>query len=236
MRAAVGHLGGRDAIHACVVLEGTSSGPWLVTHRALGSRRYRVSVRAPGGHSWGDFGAPSAIHELLRLAEPIGRWSLPVRPRASYNIGVINGGASVNTIAEHAQMLLDLRSEDPATLKALARRAERAFEDRAQASPRGVEVTWEVVGDRPAGEIPADHPLVRLTVDALAAAGVPERDIVLNLSSTDANVPLAAGIPAVTLYLTQGGDAHRESEWLSLDRLPMGLAWAWAVVRGAARA
>ena len=230
MRAAVERLGGRAGLHACIVLEGTSSGPWLVTHRALGSKRYRVGVQAPGGHSWGDFGAPSAIHELLRLAEPIARWSLPARPRASYNIGVITGGASVNTIAERAEMLLDLRSEDRETLAALARRAERAFERRASAAPRGVHVTWEVVGDRPAAGIPSDHPLVQTAMDALSGLGVPAGDIVRNVSSTDANVPLSQGIPAVTLYLTVGGDAHRESEWLSLERLPVGLRWAWDVV------
>ncbi len=231
MRAAVSRLGGPEGIAASIVLEGTSSGPWLVTHRALGSKRYRVDVAATGGHSWGDFGSPSAVHYLLRLAEPITRWTLPARPRASFNVGVIDGGASVNTIAEHAHLLLDLRSEESGTLSALDRRAQRLFQAAADRAPDGVDITWRLVGDRPSGSISAEHPLVRRAIASGAAVGVPEDKIVLSMSSTDANVPLAEGIPAVTLYLTLGGDAHRESEWLSLSRLQTGLRWAHQLVR-----
>lgn len=230
MRAALDAL--EPQVAACVVLEGASQGGWLITHRALGSRRYRVRARAPGGHSWGDFGAASAVHALVRLADEITRWEVPAAPRSTFNIGVIQGGASVNTIAERAELLLDLRSEDAGTLAELAKRAERLFA--ARDGRMGARISFRIVGDRPAGGIPEDHPMVKMARARLVRAGVPEDEVRLNLSSTDANVPLSRGIPALALYLTRGGDAHRLSEWISTERLPLGLTWAHDVTRWAA--
>ena len=110
MRHALTRLGSQ--IKGCIVLEGASSEPWTITHRGLGVRRYRIEARGRGGHSWGAFGEPSAIHLLVRTASLITRWEVPKSPRTTFNIGVIQGGTSVNTIADYASMLLDLRSED----------------------------------------------------------------------------------------------------------------------------
>ena len=123
MRAAIDRLGER--LKACIVIEGSKHRLWPITHRALGSRRYRIEARAEGGHSWGNFGRSSAIHLLVGLASEVSAWEVPASPRSSFNIGVIQGGTSVNTIAEEASLLLDLRSENGKQLERMARRAER---------------------------------------------------------------------------------------------------------------
>ncbi|MCB0216117.1 MAG: M20/M25/M40 family metallo-hydrolase [Chloroflexi bacterium] len=234
MRAALDRLDGR--IGACLVLEGSKHHSWPLTHRALGSRRYRIEASADGGHSWGNFGRSSAIHLLAGLAAEIAGWQVPARPRCSFNIGVIQGGTSVNTIAETAWLLLDLRSEDPSALEALAERAEALVARHAAAAARAgdARLGCRRVGDRPAGELPADHPLVEAARQALLAEGVPPERIASRISSTDANIPLARGIPAVCIHLTRGGHAHRLDEWLSLDELPTGLGQLWRLSWAAA--
>lgn len=229
MRRALDHLG--TQVKGCIVLEGITGAPWRLTHRGLGVRRYRIDVRAPGGHSWGSFGAPSAVHSLVRMASLITRWKVPTHPRTTFNIGVIEGGTSVNTIAGHASMLLDLRSEDAGELAKLITRAEDLV-----AAANGMsdaEFTATVVGDRPSGDIPADHPLVCAARQILEDVGVPSRDVHYEIGSTDANVPLSRGIPAVTLCLTQGHNSHSVSEWLSLDPLPTGMTLAWRLMHWA---
>jgi len=229
MRRAVDRLGAR--IKGCLVLEGVSSGPWTITHRGLGVRRYRIEAQARGGHSWGSFGEPSAIHLLVRLADRITRWEVPKSPRTTFNIGVIEGGTSVNTIAEQASLLLDLRSENAEELKKLIARTEELV---AAADAIGdAQIVATVVGDRPTGEIAADHPLVIAASEVLSSLGVPSQDIRLRIGSTDANIPLSRGIPAVTIYLAEGHDVHRLSEWLSLTPLPTGLAQAWHLMHWA---
>lgn len=229
MRRALERLGG--GLKGCIVLEGVTSEPWTITHRGLGVRRYRIDVRARGGHSWSSFGEPSAIHLLVRVASLITRWQVPRLPRTTFNIGVIEGGTSVNTIAEHASMLLDLRSEDAGELAKLIARTEELV---AAANAIGdAQVTATVVGDRPSGEIPTDHPLVVAASRMLGDLGVPAQEIHYRVGSTDANVPLSRGLPAVTIYLTQGHDVHRLSEWLTLDPLPTGMTLAWRLIQWA---
>src|SRR5439155_25685457 len=113
-------LGGQ--IGAAIALEGCD--PSRIIHAGLGVRRYRISAAAGGGHSWSDFGAASAIHALVRLAAQLTEIDVPKEPRSSFNIGVIEGGSSVNTIAERASLLLDLRSTTPAGLDTLIRQVE----------------------------------------------------------------------------------------------------------------
>lgn len=233
MRLAVDAL--RPRLGACLVIEGSKQGAWPVTHLALGSRRYRVWATAPGGHSWGDFGRPSALHLLVDLAAELIRIPLPARPRSSFNLGTLSGGSSVNSIAEQAELLFDLRSEDETTLAGLADWLEAACaRHAAKAAAGGAQIRWERVGDRPAGGIPAQHPLVRLAVDALRRSGVPAERIALRRSSTDANLPLARGLPAVTIHLAEGGDAHRLDEWVDLTDLGIGMDQLWRLVHGAA--
>lgn len=229
MRRAVDRLGAQ--IKACLVLEGVSSNLGTVTHRGLGVRRYKIEVRAKGGHSWGSFGEPSAIHQLVRVANLITHWEVPKSPRTTFNIGVIEGGTSVNTIAERASLLLDLRSEDADALKKLITRAEELVD--AADAIGDAKFTATVVSDRPVGEIPANHPLVVAATESLRDAGVPTDGIQLRIGSTDANIPLSRGIPAVTIYLAEGHDVHRTSEWLSLEPLPAGMTMAWRLLQWA---
>ena len=229
MRVALDRLG--PDLKACIVLEGVTATPWTITHRGLGVRRYRIDVKARGGHSWGSFGEPSAIHLLVGMASAIVGWKVPASPRTTFNIGVIEGGTSVNTIAEHASMLLDLRSEDPGELgKLIALAEELVAEAKANADAL---VTATVVSDRPTGEIPIDHPLMIAAMRILNDLGVAPGEIHCHIGSTDANIPLSRGIPAVTIYLTEGYDVHESTEWLSLEPLSTGMEQAWRLMQWA---
>ncbi len=207
---------------AYVILEGMALGH--VYHRGLGVRRYRISVKTAGGHSWIDYGRPSAIHELTELATRLTRLEVPQTPRTTLNIGVISGGTSVNTIAAQASLELDLRSESPAALEQLVRQVEQLC---GQAGKAGVEVKAEVVGARPAGEIPATHPLVVLACDCLKERGIEPK---LSIGSTDANIPLSRGLPAVTLCLTTGGGAHTVHEFVNVEPLEKGMEAVFCLV------
>jgi tripeptide aminopeptidase len=215
MRAAVDRLGKRIA--AAIALEGT--GLDRLVHAGLGVRRYRISAAAAGGHSWQNFGAPSAIHGLVRLAAELTRLEAPREPRSTFNIGVIEGGTSVNTIAERASLLLDLRSVDPVALQSLVDQVERIVGGARAAEP---EVTFaiETVGDRPAGRIPLEHPLARAAAAAYAAAGI---SVSYEAASTDANIPLSRGIPAVCVGVGDGENAHRLDEYIEPARIPAGM-------------
>jgi acetylornithine deacetylase/succinyl-diaminopimelate desuccinylase-like protein len=241
MRAVMDRLSGE--VGAAIVLEGMGLG--RIVHMGLGSRRYRISVSAPGGHSWSSFGAPSAIHLLVQLADRLSRLDVPEQPRTTFNIGRIGGGTSINSIAEQAWLELDLRSEQGAAL-------ERAIDQvthivRRFQTPslrqRGVMVTMEVIGDRPTGEIPPTHPLVRAAERSLVAAGVAV-EAGERMSSTDANIPLSRGVPAVCVGITRGAHAHRLDEWISTLEVEQGMAhsalltmWAaeWLAAGGQSR-
>lgn len=214
MRAVVDRFGAQPL--AYVVLEGMAFG--RVYHRALGVRRYRISATTEGGHSWGSYGKPSAIHELAALITRLTALPIPEKPRTSLNVGIIQGGTSVNTIAPHATLELDLRSESPKALGALIEQVQTLV---AQANRSEVQFTAEVIGDRPAGEISPKHPLVQL-----AWACVQEQDYtpLLNIGSTDANIPLSRGLPAVCIGLTTGHGAHTVHEFIDVPPLEKGLA------------
>ena len=210
---------GRGALGAVIVLEGMGLG--RIVHQALGARRFRTSAAAPGGHSWGDFGAASAVHGLVSAAQEMLKVQVPQTPRTSFNIGRIGGGTSVNTIAQEAWMELDLRSESPETLLWLDGQIQRIVERRAdahRARDDGLTLRHEQIGHRPAGALPFEHPLVQAACTILQELGIEERSDA-RISSTDANVPLSRNIPAVCVGLTDGGDAHRLSEWI--DPLPL---------------
>jgi len=220
MRAAMDAL--QDRVGACIVLEGM--GLKRVVHRALGSRRFRIAVKAPGGHSWSDFGTASAIHVLTRLAAELTLLQPPQQPRTTFNIGRIIGGTSVNTIAQEASLELDLRSEDPAALAFLVEQAltvVRRYQSLAWRK-QGIVVEVQTIGDRPAGEIADDHPLVAASFRWLLACGITPNQS-LRISSTDANIPLSRGIPAVCIGITEGGNAHRLEEWMNPKLLPVGM-------------
>jgi tripeptide aminopeptidase len=210
-------LTSRSDIGAVVALEGHNLG--RVTHVAVGSRRFRISVKGPGGHSWGDFGRPNAIHGLSKLIAELDAIPLPRSPKTTLNVGMISGGVSVNTIAPEASCLLDLRSIDESALRRLSDRVTRLV-DR---SNRGdaVDYTAESIGERPAGVVSADSPIVQIAAGTLTALGLEPS---FDASSTDANVAIAAGIPAVCIGLTTGGNVHRTDEFIDLEPVAKGVA------------
>jgi len=205
----------RDHLGAVVAVEGHNLG--RVTHRAVGSRRYRITVRGPGGHSWGNYGRPNAIHILAKLITDLAALPIPSTPKTSLSVGTIEGGVSVNTIAPTASALVDLRSISQANLERLAGLVERAV--RAIHIP-DVQVTADILGDRPAGDLSADAPIVRTCMETLRALGIPPT---LDASSTDANVPIGLGIPAVCIGIAEGGNAHRLEEFIRISTIPKGL-------------
>ncbi len=215
MRAVVERFG--SAPLAYIVLEGMALG--RIYHRGVAVRRYRITAQTHGGHSWVHFGRPSAIHTLAELIVQITALPLPAEPRTTLNVGVIHGGTSVNTIAPQASCELDLRSEDSATLQNLLTQLKTLiarFNHNAE-----ITIQTEKIGDRPAGGIPARHPLVRLAQRCLQQQGLEPH---LSISSTDANIPLSQGLPAICIGLTTGGDAHTVREYIYTDPLHKGMA------------
>jgi tripeptide aminopeptidase len=213
MRAVVDHFGHQPL--AYLILEGMAYGE--VFHRGLGVQRYRITARTEGGHSWADYGIPSAIHDLALLVTKLAELELPKQPRTSLNVGIISGGTSINTIAAQAHMELDLRSEDPETLQNLVTQVESLV---AAADRPSVKFEAEIIGQRPAGEISTDHPLVKLAVETLETQGIRPHP---NIGSTDANIPLSKGLPAVCIGLTHGRGAHTTGEYIFTEYVQKGL-------------
>ncbi len=215
MRAAVDQL--QSSLNAVIALEGCDFG--RIHHRAIGVRRYRIDVEAAGGHSWGDFGNTSAVHVLVQIAARLTRLVPPRDPRTTYNIGVINGGTSVNTIAQNASLLLDMRSVERSALDNLVAQVDEVIAAEAAYHPHA-RVTVTSVGDRPAGAISRDHRLVQMATQAYQAVGATVSYV---QSSTDANIPLSRGIPAVCVGLADGKHAHREDEYILPANLGRGM-------------
>ena len=213
MKAVVDRFGAD--VHAYLVLEGLALGH--VYHRAVGVKRFRVTARTSGGHSWSDYGQPSAVHELAKLVVELASLSLPTYPRTTMNVGRISGGTSVNVIAPEASLDLDLRSENQETLTALVSAVERLIQ---KANRTGVSFEAQVIGQRPAGEIPVRHPLVTLAKQCLEELGL---DAGLISGSTDANVPLSKGYPAIVLGITTGGSAHTIHEYINTKPITLGM-------------
>jgi len=223
MRGVVEHF--EDQVICYLVLEGMALGH--VYHRAIGVRRYRITAKTAGGHSWADYGKPSAVHELAGLVTQLTAIRLSRQPRTTMNVGTFGGGTGINVLASEAKCELDLRSEDPKTLVKRIYQVEKIFKD---ADREGVRIMAEIIGERPAGEIPTDHPLVQL---ALTCAREQDWDAFLTIGSTDANIPLSMGIPAVVMGITTGGGAHTLQEYIDIEPVGRGLD---AVVRFVERA
>jgi len=189
-----------------------------ITNRALGSRRYRVEFEGPGGHSWGDFGLPNPVHALGRAISRLAAYPVPKDPRTTFNVGSVEGGTSVNSIPARAAMEVDLRSAGDAELKrldAFFRRAikEAAEEENARRRPGDPPLKFQLdlIGERPSGETPAESSLVKLAIESTKLLGVEAR---LDQSSTDSNLPISLGIPAITLGAGgTSGASHTLAEW-----------------------
>jgi acetylornithine deacetylase/succinyl-diaminopimelate desuccinylase-like protein len=203
---------------AYIILEGMSLGQ--IYHRGLGVRRYEISVNTKGGHSWIDYGNPSAIHELADIVVKLKNLTLPIEPRTTLNVGVLSGGTSVNTIAAKARMELDLRSVSSLQLGDLISQVGALVEQANHTGGKAIQVEAKIIGDRPAGEIPAEHPLVVLARECHIVNGIDTR---LNIGSTDANEPLSRGFPAICMGLTTGGGSHTTSEFVDIKPIGQGL-------------
>ena len=209
---------GADPIHAWIDVDGTGLG--RIVNKGLGSHRYRVNFRGPGGHSWGAFGLASPAHALgraIRHFQDVADRLTRSGPRTSYNVGRLGGGTSVNSIPFEAWMEVDMRSEsdeslgsiDAAFREAMARALEE--ENALRRDGPEIELVLDQIGDRPSGEMADDHPLVLRAQETMRVLGV---DPELARSSTDSNIPIALGIPAVTIGSGGvGGGAHSPGEW-----------------------
>jgi acetylornithine deacetylase/succinyl-diaminopimelate desuccinylase-like protein len=218
-----------DSVLGYIVLEGMALGH--IYHRGLPIRRYRIEATAAGGHSWIHSDRPSAVHALIELAESILELSLSDSPRSTLNIGRIEGGTTVNSIAPRAHMELDLRSEEEVALKALEAQLLALLKEKHR---EGVSLEADLIGERPGGGIPAHHPLVVAAQQSLRAAGV--QSIQLELGSTDASLPLSLGLPAVCVGITHGGDAHTMEEYIELEPIPNGYHALVALIERAYKA
>jgi tripeptide aminopeptidase len=204
-----------------------------VTTAALASRRVEISVSGPGGHSWSDFGVPNPIHALGRGIARFVAVRVPESPRTSFNIGEIEGGTSVNSIPSHALMKVDLRSESETELgkeENFLRESIQsgideemtAARDRGMAGSANVlDLKVNVLGIRPAGELPENSPLLAALLAADMRLGNRSRR---ERSSTDANIPLSLGIPAISLGAGgRSGGAHTTEEWYEPTNRELGL-------------
>lgn len=187
----------------------------IITYLATGSRRYEIKYVGPGGHSWNAFGLPSAIHALGRAIAKIAEVQTPSDPKTTFTVGTITGGTSVNSIAAEASMLLDMRSASELELGKLetavmALLQEAATEENARWNSNEIKVEIKLVGDRPAGQQPSGANIVQAAWAATEAAGlIPEFG---PASSTDANLPMSLGIPAIRLC---GGGAEEHNHSLN---------------------
>jgi tripeptide aminopeptidase len=189
-----------------------------ICNQGVGSHRHKITVKAQGGHSWADFGAPSAIHALGAAIAGISRLEVPKHPRTTFNVGLISGGTSVNTIAESAAMLLDMRSVSAEELLDLENRVlallpeiERQY---------SVHIERQLVGDRPAGSKADTVWMVDAIRQVHEALGLQSH---VNAASTNANVPLSQGIPAVVIGTYTGKGTHRLEEWIDERSVILGM-------------
>ncbi len=215
----------KNRIRAVIAIDGAATD--YVTTVALGSRRLEVSIEGPGGHSWSDFGMPNPITALARGIVEFSRTPMPEEPRSTFNFGVISGGNSVNSIPTHADVKVDLRSEDEAELGRLESELRKAFvgavgaEMAAASEGSPLTLKISVIGVRPAGKLAEDSPLLAAIENADRYLGNRSR---LERSSTDANLPLSQGIPAIAIGGGgEGGGAHSLNEWYDPAGRELGL-------------
>jgi acetylornithine deacetylase/succinyl-diaminopimelate desuccinylase-like protein len=223
---------GLDA-HAAIIIDG--AGDERIVHRALGSRRFRASFDGPGGHSWSAFGAPNAVHAAAAAATAIAALPLPRSPRTTVTVARIGGGLSVNSIPQQAWLEIDLRSSSSAVLSTIGARIveiirEAAVAENQRSTPGSspLRPTVVTIGDRPCGELAEGHPLVQRAIRVTRAV---EREPDLAMSSTDANVPISLGIPAIAIGAGgKGGDTHTTAEWFEDVEGLRGVARAMAII------
>ncbi|HEY1938184.1 MAG TPA: M20/M25/M40 family metallo-hydrolase [Candidatus Angelobacter sp.] len=216
----------RDAIQSLLVIDGAGTDTYV--NQALGSRRFEVTFRGPGGHSWSDFGVPNPIVLLSRAVARFSEVHAPESPRTTFNVGVVSGGTSVNSIPESATARVDLRSASMEELQKLEDRLRECVTEAWREVPlthrageSRVTLAIESIGDRPAAELPPEARILQIIRAAdkhLRIESFPR------LASTDANVPLSLGIEATTIGAGgDGGGAHTMREWFDCTNRDLGL-------------
>jgi tripeptide aminopeptidase len=210
----------KDRITQVIAIDGNESNG--VTRGGVGSKRYRVTFKGPGGHSYGAFGLVNPAFAMGGAIAKFSRLQVPASPKTTFNIGVVSGGTSINSIPSEVSMDVDLRSESCGELKkvdeaflALVREAVDD-ENKARSTKEGrIEADPKVIGERPCGETPMDAPLVQAVSAAIRGFG---QTPAFTISSTDANIPMSMGIPAVTIGRGgPGGRSHSPDEWTDVD-------------------
>jgi len=228
---------GRWATKVDAFLSFDGPGVDRITNRALGSRRYRVELVGPGGHSWGDFGVPNPVHAIGRAISRLAVYPAPKEPRTTFNVGRVEGGTSVNAIPDRATMEVDLRSAAESELRrldAFFRRTVREAVDEENVKRRAgdpeLKLKLDLIGERPTGETPSDSPLVELAIEATRMLGFEPR---LDQSSTDSNLPISLGIPAIILGAGgTSGYSHTLDEWYDPRDRDKGLKRGLLVILG----
>ena len=222
---------------AFISLDGT--GRRRIVYRAIGSRRMRVTITGPGGHSWADWGFANPVHALGVAVASIAEIEVPRQPRTALTVARVGGGTSVNAIPAEAWFELDLRSEAAATLSELETAVRAALKEAVSstngARKRGtpaLQVDIRLIGDRPSGETSINSSLIRIARAATRHFGEPPE---LVASSTDANIPIALGIPAITIGAGgESGGTHTLEEWYVNTGGAEGIERALMIVLGAA--
>lgn len=214
VRALCDEYGAR--IGSLLALEGHFLG--RVVTEAVGSTRLRISFEGAGGHSWHNATSPSAVHAATHLGHLLTTLVRPSEPKTTLNIGRIEGGEGVNVVARHATMEVDIRSVSQRCLDALTADALKAADD--IAAEHGLRLSVETIGERPAGSLDQSHDLVRTAAAALECVGLQPS---FEAASTDANLPLSRGIPAISIGVTTGGGMHTPGEWIDTEPILSGL-------------
>ena len=223
--------------YAAIALDGAGD-ERVVTH-ALGTRRYRITFNGPGGHSWASYGAPNAVHAAAALTATIAAWPLTTTPRTTLSVSRIGGGSAINAIPSDAWLEIDLRSTSADELgrldEAIRHAARRAQEHEGLKSAAGaplLRVVVQSIGDRPGGALPGDAVLGQVAFDATRLIGrTPDGAI----ASTDANVPIGLGIPAIAIGAGgRGGETHTTREWFENRDGALGIVRAMVIVTATA--
>jgi tripeptide aminopeptidase len=213
----------KDKIKRFITVDGANLD--IVTNSGLGSLRYRVTFKGPGGHSWGAFGNVSPAFAMGDAIARLGQLVVPKKPKVSYNVGIVSGGTSVNSIPFETAMEIDMRAVDPGALKEIDAKfkaivaAAVETENATRATTNGkITADIKLIGDRPSGTTPPDSPVLR---QIAATMGVFDKVPVWETSSTDANMPISLGIPAFAVARnsgSKGGRAHSLDEWTDVEK------------------
>ena len=197
-------------------------------NRAVGSKRYRIGIDTEGGHSYGAFGNRNAIAYLASMIDMLYTMKVPPKGKTTYNVGTIEGGTSVNTIAQHAEMLYEFRSDERESLEIMEKHLNAAVE---VYRAKGVTVTVELVGDRPcSGEVDKERHQALMDRAAAASARHAGGEMKFHAGSTDCNVPLSMGIPAICVGCYTGRGAHTRGEYVEIESLHPGLKIAFELL------